>query len=250
MWDVSKAADLFRFRLFRAPAGSQRRLPPSDEGGAPKGRRERKSRSFCRKNFGFSRLSGLARWPRSPAKSSKVRPISPSAAPPQLPRQEELRPGRAAERAGADADRAPLLPERAWPVPYNGPAERFWCGRYGQAGTGGTHLCVPQPAHLRRNPVRFAGCRCRAGHGPAPTMAQCIHSGAVDMGGPVPAEHINVFPTGMMPPSACIRQTGPVCTRKSGDVPMDAPHPVGAAAMPGPCRICKSGYAPTGVRAV
>ena len=38
------------------------------------------------------------------------------------------------------------LPGRAWPGPYNGPAEPFWCGRYGRAGAGGTHKCVPYRA--------------------------------------------------------------------------------------------------------
>ena len=75
-------------------------MPPSDEGGAPKGRRERKSGSFCRKIFGFSGFSNLARQSRSPAEPSKTRPISPSAAPPQLPRQEALRPGRARNAPG------------------------------------------------------------------------------------------------------------------------------------------------------
>ena len=98
---------------------------------------------------------------------------------------------------------------------------------------------------MRRNPVRFAGFRCRAGHGPAPTMARRNHSGAADMGGPVLAEHMNVFPTGLLPPSAYIRQTGPACTRNSGDAPANALHRVGAAAMPGPCRTRKSGDAPT-----
>ena len=110
---VPKSPDLFRFRLFRAPAGSQRRLPPSDEGGAPKGRRERKTRSFCRKMFGFSRFSNFAWWPRSPAKHSKARPISPSAAPPQLPRQEELRPGRARNAPGSVYFAGPCC--QAWP---------------------------------------------------------------------------------------------------------------------------------------
>ena len=66
-----------------------------DGGGAPEGRRERKTGSFYRKIVGFSGLSILARRPRSSAKHSEARPISPSAAPPQLPRQEELSPGRA-----------------------------------------------------------------------------------------------------------------------------------------------------------
>ena len=79
---------------------------------APKGRRERKTGSFCRKIFGFFRFSYLARWPRSRTKPSKARPISPSAAPPQLPRQEELSPGRAVRRAGVSGECAPLLPER------------------------------------------------------------------------------------------------------------------------------------------
>ena len=98
---------------------------------------------------------------------------------------------------------------------------------------------------MRRNPVRFAGCRCRAGHGPAPTMARRNHSGAFDVGGPVLAEHINVFPTGLLPPTACIRQTGPVYTRNSGNTPTNAPHPVGAAAMPGPFCTRNSGDVPT-----
>ena len=127
----------------------------------------------------------------------------------------------------------PVLPGRAWPVPYNGPAEPFWCIQCGRAGTGGTHKCVPyrdcaavgvHPTNRPRlhpqfwerpdecaaprrgrgharpvphvqfwgrpdlrtrrvgnafmrsetrpfapEPVRSAGCRCRAGHGPAPT---------------------------------------------------------------------------------
>ena len=123
-----------------------------DGGGAPEGRRERKSWQFLPEKFGFSGFSNLARWPRSPANNSEACPISPSAAPPQLPRQEELRPGRAVRRAGAGARRAPLLPERinafptrrvhrsartqicpygtgrAWPVPYM--AGRNHCGAF------------------------------------------------------------------------------------------------------------------------
>ena len=77
-----------------------------------------KSGSFCQKIFSFSGLSILARRSRLHAKHSKSRPISPSAAPPQLPRQEELSPDRAAERAGAGTFCRPLLPGQAWPVLY------------------------------------------------------------------------------------------------------------------------------------
>ena len=44
---------------------------------------------------------------------------------------------------------------------------------------------------------------------PVPYMARWNHSGASDVSGPVLAEHINVFPTGPMPPSGYIRQTVP-----------------------------------------
>ena len=74
------------------------------------------SGSFCWKIFGYSRFSNLARWPRSHAKYSKARPISPSAAPPQLPRQEELRPDRTRNAPENSAFCRPLLPERAWSV--------------------------------------------------------------------------------------------------------------------------------------
>ena len=80
---------------------------------------------------------------------------------------------------------------------------------------------------------------------PVPYMARRNHSGAANMGGPVPAEHINMFPTGLLPPSAYIRQTGPFCTHNSGNALTDAPHPVGAAAMPGPCRTGNFGDTPT-----
>ena len=104
-----------------------------------------KTGNFCRKKFCFSGFSNLARQSRSSVEHSKTRPISPSAAPPQLPRQEARRPGRAAERAGVGAFCWPLLLGRAWPVPYR----------------------------VRRNGF-----------------------GAFDLGGPVPAERGNVFPTG------------------------------------------------------
>ena len=117
---VPKPTNLFRFRPFRTPAGSQRRLPPSDEGGAPKGRRERKTGSFCRKIFGFSGFSDLVRQSRSRAKPSETRPISPSAAPPQLPRQEELRPGRARNAPGLEHFAGACCRDG------HGPAERVW----------------------------------------------------------------------------------------------------------------------------
>ena len=89
-----------------------------DGGGAPEGRRERKSWQFLMENIWFSGFPDLARWPRSRAKHTETRPISPSAAPPQLPRQEEPRPGRAAKRAGAGAERRPLLPHlQIWECP-------------------------------------------------------------------------------------------------------------------------------------
>ena len=91
-------------------------LPPPDGGGAPEGRRERKSWQFLPEKFGFSGFSNLARWPRSPANNSEACPISPSAAPPQLPRQEELRPGRAVRRAQACVFHRLLLPVRQIPI--------------------------------------------------------------------------------------------------------------------------------------
>ena len=119
--------------------------------------------------FGFSGFQNLARQSRSRAESSKARPISPSAAPPQLPRQEELRPGRAVRRAGAGIFCGCLLPGRAWPVPYNGPAEPFWCGGYRQARTGGTHKCVPYTVPRTGRGVPGFANAARDGHGSSPT---------------------------------------------------------------------------------
>ena len=85
---------------------------------------------------------------------------------------------------------------------------------------------------------------------PGPYRARRNYCGAADMGRPVLAEHINMFPTGLLPPSGCIQQTGPVCTCNSGNASTNAPHRVGAAAMPGPCRTGNSGCAPTGAHAV
>ena len=59
--------------------------------------------------------------------------------------------------------RRPLLPGRAWPGPYNGPAEPFWCGGYRRPGAGGTHKCVPYRAfaavgvHPANRPLQWPG---------------------------------------------------------------------------------------------
>ena len=64
-----------------------------------------------------------------------------------------------------------------------------------------------ETADLRRKSVRFAGQFCRDGHGPSPTMARRNGLGAFNMGGLMLAEHMNVFPTGSVPPSGYIRHS-------------------------------------------
>ena len=63
----------------------------------------------------------------------------------------------------------PVLPGRAWPVPYNGPAEPFWCGGYRQARTGGTHKCVPYTVPRTGRGVPGFANAARDGHGSSPT---------------------------------------------------------------------------------
>ena len=70
--------------------------------------------------------------------------------------------------------------------------------------------------YVFRNPPLCAGTRCVSGATAAgPGMARPLHGPVEpfwcsDMSGLVPAEHINVFPTGPLPLPECIRQTGPV----------------------------------------
>ena len=139
-----------------------------DGGGAPKGRRERKTGSFCREIFGFSRLSNSARQSRSPAKNSKVRPISPSAAPPQRPRQEKLSPGRAAECAGNRCVLQASSAGTGMARPLQGPAEPFWCIQCGG------------PVLAER--INAFPTRCRAWVGASPDMPGAARDGR----GPAP----------------------------------------------------------------
>ena len=82
-------------------------------------------------------------------------------------------------------------------------------------------------------------------------MVRQNHSGAFDAGGPVPAEHINVFPTGPVTAVGVHPTNRPCITLAILGTPRRiAPHRVGAAAMPGPCRIGNSGDASTRAHAM
>ena len=70
----------------------------------------------CRMRSLPSGRSDSARQSRRLAEQSEACPISPSAAPPQLPRQEELRPAGAAERAGVPARDAGRAAQAGWTI--------------------------------------------------------------------------------------------------------------------------------------